>query len=94
MPRAIILLCCGLWFFYTRILTGYYTLGLIMSQVKDIVTHAQMYKAVKCIFCGVWVQILCEISKVSFEISHKILNPYTAKYVFYEVLKVFRIMIS
>ena len=36
-------------------------------------------------------KILCEISKVPFEISHKILNPYTAKYVFYEVL---RIMIS
>ena len=28
-------------------------------------------------------KILCEISKVSFEISHKILNPYTAKYAFY-----------
>ena len=24
-------------------------------------------------------QILCEISKGTFEISHKILNPYTAK---------------
>ena len=32
-------------------------------------------------------KILCEISKVPFEISHKILNPYTAKYAFYEVLK-------
>ena len=27
-------------------------------------------------------KILCEISKVPFEISHKILNPYTAKYEF------------
>ena len=26
--------------------------------------------------------ILCEISKVSFEISHTILNPYTTKYAF------------
>ena len=26
--------------------------------------------------------ILCEIPKVPFEISHKILNPYTAKYAF------------
>ena len=25
-------------------------------------------------------KILCEISKGTFEISHKILNPYTAKY--------------
>ena len=28
-------------------------------------------------------KILCEISKGTFEISHKILNPYTAKYAFY-----------
>ena len=26
---------------------------------------------------------LCEISKGTFENSHKILNPYTAKYAFY-----------
>ena len=32
-------------------------------------------------------KILCEISKVPFEISHKILKPYTAKYAFYEELK-------
>ena len=32
---------------------------------------------------GYGFKILCEISKVPFEISHKILNPYTAKYVFY-----------
>ena len=31
-------------------------------------------------------KILCEISKVPFEISHKILNPYTAKYAFYRLL--------
>ena len=30
-----------------------------------------------------WFKILCEISKDTFEISHKILNPYTAKYVVY-----------
>ena len=27
-------------------------------------------------------KILCEISKGTFEISHKILNPYIAKYAF------------
>ena len=27
-------------------------------------------------------KILCEISKVPFEILHKILNPYIAKYTF------------
>ena len=37
---------------------------------------------------------ICEISKVAFEISLKILNPYTAKYAFCEVLKVWRIMIA
>ena len=38
--------------------------------------------------------ILRKISMLPFEISHKILNPYTAKYVFYEVLKFWRFMIS
>ena len=33
-------------------------------------------------------KILCEISKVPFEISHKFLNAYPAKYASYEVLKV------
>ena len=32
-------------------------------------------------------KILCEILKVAFEISHNILNSYSAKYAFYEVLK-------
>ena len=39
-------------------------------------------------------KILCEILKVLFEISHKILNAYTAKYAFCEVSKVWRNMIS
>ena len=39
-------------------------------------------------------KILCEISKGTFEISRKILNPYTAKYAFYEVLKIWQVMIS
>ena len=39
-------------------------------------------------------KILCEISKVPFEISVKMLNPYTAKYAFYEVVKIWRLMIS
>ena len=39
-------------------------------------------------------KILFEISKVAFESSHKILNPYTAKYAFYDVLKKWRLMIS
>ena len=39
-------------------------------------------------------KILCEISKVPFEISHKILNLYTAKYAFYEDFNIWRLMIS
>ena len=39
-------------------------------------------------------KILGEISKGAFEISHKILNPYTAKYAFYETLNIRWIMIS
>ena len=39
-------------------------------------------------------QILCEISKVHFEISYKIWYPCIAKYAFYEVLKNRRYMIS
>ena len=34
-------------------------------------------------------KILHEISIMPFEISHQILNPYTAKYAFYEVLTFF-----
>ena len=33
-------------------------------------------------------KILCENSKDIFEILHKILNPYTIEYAFYNVLKV------
>ena len=39
-------------------------------------------------------KILREISKVPFEISHKILIPYTTKDAFYEVYKALRLMIS
>ena len=35
---------------------GPVSLRLMTSQLKDVVTYMQKYKAVKCIFCGVWVQ--------------------------------------
>ena len=38
-------------------------------------------------------KILWEISKVPFEISHKIWKPYFTKCAFYEVLNIWRIMI-
>ena len=38
-------------------------------------------------------KILCEIS-MPFEIAHKNLNPYTTKYAFYEVLKIWEFMTS
>ena len=40
------------------------------------------------------LDILCDLSKVPFEISQKILDTYTAKHAFYEVLNLWRIMIS
>ena len=44
-----------------QILLGWVQLGpvslrLMTSQFKDILTHMQKLKTVKCIFCGVWVQ--------------------------------------
>ena len=38
------------------VLLGTVSLRLMASQFKDIVTHTQKLKTVKCIFCGVWVQ--------------------------------------
>ena len=35
---------------------GPVSLRLMTSQFKDIVTHTQKSKTVKCKFCGVWVQ--------------------------------------
>ena len=35
---------------------GPVSLRLMTSQFKDIVTHTQKMKIVKCTFCGVWVQ--------------------------------------
>ena len=35
---------------------GPVSLRLMTSQFKDIVTHRQKMKIVKCTFCGVWVQ--------------------------------------
>ena len=36
---------------------GPVSLRLMTSQFKDIVTHTQKLKTVKCIFCGVWIKI-------------------------------------
>ena len=58
---------------------------LMTSQFKDIVTHTKKMKTVKCKSCGVWVQIFVWNFQGAFEISPKILNPYTAKYAFYEM---------
>ena len=38
--------------------------------------------------------ILGEIFKVFFEILHKILNPYIAKYAFHDVVNIWQLMIS
>ena len=73
---------------------GPVSLRLMTLQFKDIVTHTQKLKTVKCIFAVYGFKIWCEISKVPFEITHKILVPYTAKYTFYDVLQIYGLMIS
>ena len=73
---------------------GPVALRLMTSQLKDIVTHTQKYKTVKCIFCGVWVQIfvwnfngaLCNFTPNFKPIHHKIC--------IYKVLKFWRFIIS
>ena len=37
------------------------------------------------------LKILCEITKGTFEISHKIVNPYTVKYAFYDNLELWQL---
>ena len=62
---------------------GPVSLRLMTSQFKDIVTHMQKKRRQQNAHFAVYgFKILCEISKVPFEISHKILNAYTAKYAF------------
>ena len=43
------------WYALYRWQQGPVSLRLMTSQFKDIVTHTQKYKTVKCTFCGVWV---------------------------------------
>ena len=50
-------------------------------------TKGRLTKIVNACFAVYGFTILCEISKVPFEFSQKILNPNTAKCTFYEVLK-------
>ena len=40
----------------------------------------------KIIYCGVWVHLFCEYSKVPFAILHEILKSYTAQYAYHDVL--------
>ena len=63
------------------------------SQFKDIMIHTHKYKT-NAYFAVYGFNFSCEISKVPFKISHKILNPYTTQYTFYEVLKIWRLMIA
>ena len=72
---------------------GTVSLRLMTSQYKDIVNHTQNKNQKNAYFAVYGLEIVCEIAKVPFEISHKIWSPYTAKYAFYDVLKVWRIVI-
>ena len=74
--------------------------GARLTKADDVTiqryrnSHAKIENSKNAYFAVYGFKILCEISKVPFEISHKNLNPYTAKYAFYEVLKVWRLTIS
>ena len=71
---------------------GPVSLRLMTSHFKDAVTYTQKHKQLNAYFAVYGLKILCEISNVPFEISHKILKPYDVKYAFYEVLKIWRLM--
>ena len=53
-----VLVIMGKYYSGSRVITvlGPVSLRLMTSQFKDIVTHTQKLKTVKCMFCGVWVQ--------------------------------------
>ena len=72
---------------------GPVSLRLMTSQFKDILNHKKNKSPQDAHFAVYGFKILCTISKVSFAFSHPIFNPYTTKYLFYEVLKAWRIMI-
>ena len=76
------LLCCC-------VERGYLGPVSLITNQRYRKSHTKL-KSTKCIFCGWWVQNFMW----TFEISHKILNPYTANYAFYDVLKIWRLMIS
>ena len=50
-------------------------------------SHTKIKFSKMHIFRCIGLKIVCEISKAPFEISHKILNPYTEKYAFHTVFK-------
>ena len=60
------------------------SLELMASQFTTG-NQTQKLKLVKRIFCGVWDQNLCDISKVPVSNFRQNLNPYTTKYEFYDV---------
>ena len=71
---------------------GPVSLRLMTSQFKYIVNPTKTeVNWMHILLFG--FQILSEISKVPFEISHKILSSYAAKYAFYKVLKLCQVMI-
>ena len=78
----------------------YVTPGACLTKAYDVTiqryrkSHTKIKPCKMHIFAVYGFKIWCEISKVPFEISHQILNPYTAQFAFYKVLNVWRFMIS
>ena len=74
--------------------------GALLIKAYDVTIlryrnpHAKNRRQWNAYFAVYEFKIMCEISNVPFEISLKILNPYTAKYSFYKVLKNWWLMIS
>ena len=62
--------------------------GARLTKTYDVITLryrklSNVWHLLNAYFAVYGFQILCEISKGTFEISQKILKPYTAKYTFY-----------
>ena len=81
------------------VLKQYGDRGARLTKDYDVTNRSypitrKQYKTVKSIFAVYGFKILCAISKGTFEIWHKILNPYTAKYAFYKVVKFWQLKIS
>ena len=99
------LVCVHIWILLVigiipKLLRGQQLTGARLTKAYDVTiqiyrnSHTKTENSRMHILRCMGSKFLCEISKVPFEILHKILNPYTAKIAFHEVLKIRRLMRS